>query len=41
MLVMGCSGVASSALAEVLGLIVSNFYFSTDYRFMIFVQIQC
>ena len=41
MLVLGCSGEAGSASAKVLELIVTNFLFSADFSFMIFVLIQC
>ena len=37
--VVGCHGVAGSAPADVLELIISNFWLSTDFRFMIFVLI--
>ena len=37
--IVGCHGVAGSVPTNVLELIISNFWFSTDFRFMFFVLI--
>ena len=39
--IVGCCGVAGSAPTDVLELISSNFWFATNFRFVIFVLIWC